>query len=62
MSLLHFQREILKDAVDKSGLWILARGLGVLQVISALIKQYEKEKQLVVVCTHPFALSLHTGP
>lgn len=54
MSLLHFQREILRDAVVSDGLWVLANGLGVLQVVSALIKQYEKEKQLIVVCQeHP---------
>jgi DNA excision repair protein ERCC-4 len=59
-SLISYQSEVLKDAVANSGLWIMAKGIGLLQIVSALVAHYEKEKQLVVVSFLDMSLCMIT--
>lgn len=46
---LPYQKAILEEAKSQDGLWILAKGLGILEILNNLVETYEEHKNLVVV-------------
>lgn len=46
LPLLNFQRDILANAIERDGLFVLAPGLGVCQLVSALLKVQDERRKL----------------